>query len=80
LKDLKRHTFLTNDQILHPTSTIIRSHLWGFHSAMFVERTTLQCPAWVQLPGLVNIQKANWKMAIEIVILVDLPIKNDDFP
>ena len=30
-----------------------------------------------QLPGLVNIQKANWKMAIEIV---DLPIRNGDLP
>jgi hypothetical protein len=29
------------------------------------------------LPGLVNEQKANWNMAIEIV---DFPIKNGDFP
>jgi hypothetical protein len=29
------------------------------------------------VPGLVNIQKANWKMTIEIV---DLSIKNGDFP
>ena len=29
------------------------------------------------LPGLVNIQKANWKMAIDIV---DEPIKHGDVP
>ena len=29
------------------------------------------------LPGLVSIQKANWKIATEID---DLPIKNGDFP
>ena len=29
------------------------------------------------LPGLVNIQKANWKMAIEIVYF---PMTNGDFP
>ena len=36
------------------------------------------------IPGLVNIQKANWKMAIEIIEIVDLPsitqLYNDDFP
>ena len=30
-----------------------------------------------KVPGLVNIQKATWTMAIEIV---DLPMKNGDFP
>jgi hypothetical protein len=32
---------------------------------------------YMGIPGLVNIQKTNWKMAIEIV---DLSIKNGDFP
>jgi len=37
----------------------------------------LFAPNHGDIPGLVNIEKANWKMAIEIV---SFPIKNGDFP